>query len=103
MARSHNKKKRRRLSPMLKLAMVLCAALMIFSGFSELKTMYDLHSSISDTQQKQSALKAEKKELTKKKKDLSDPDYIEYIARGKYLVTKEGEQVFKFSNDDTNN
>ena len=101
MAKSRKKKKR--LSPAAKLIMVVCAALMILSGLSELKTMYDLHRSISDTQQKQSALNAEKKELKKKKKNLSDPDYIEYIARGKYLVTKEGEQVFKFSNNDTNN
>ena len=70
MAKSRKKKKR--LSPAAKLIMVVCAALMILSGLSELKTMYDLHRSISDTQQKQSALNAEKKELTKKKKNLSD-------------------------------
>ena len=59
MAKSRKKKKR--LSPAAKLIMVVCAALMILSGLSELKTMYDLHRSISDTQQKQSALNAEKK------------------------------------------
>ena len=34
--------------------------------------------------------------LEETKQKLTNPDYIEYIARGKYLVTKEGEQVFKF-------
>lgn len=30
------------------------------------------------------------------RENLDNPDYVEYIARGRYLVTKEGEQVFKF-------
>ena len=34
------------------------------------------------------------------KQNLTNPDYVEYIARGKYLVTKEGEQVFKFPSKD---
>ena len=46
------RKKKKRLSPAAKLIMVVCAALMILSGLSELKTMYVLHRSLSDTQQK---------------------------------------------------
>ena len=30
------------------------------------------------------------KELEKAKQNLTNPDYVEYIARGKYLVTKDG-------------
>ena len=45
-------------------------------------------------------LNSKKKELEKTKQNLTNPDYVEYIARGKYLVTKEGEQVFKFPSKD---
>ena len=45
-------------------------------------------------------LSSKKKELEKAKQNLTNPDYVEYIARGKYLVTKEGEQVFKFPSKD---
>ena len=38
--------------------------------------------------------------MEKAKQNLTNPDYVEYIARGKYLVTKEGEQVFKFPSKD---
>ena len=29
------------------------------------------------------------------KEKLQDPEYLKYMVRGKYLVTKDGEQVFK--------
>lgn len=76
--------------------LLVFAIYFIFSGLSELKTTLELKRSIAETQAKTTELKKKKKDLETKKKNLSDPDYIEYIARGKYLVTKEGEQVFKF-------
>lgn len=79
--------------------MLVISVFLIGSGLKELKTTYDLKRSIAQTKEKTAELKKEKKDLEKKKKNLSDPDYIEYIARGKYLVTKEGEQVFKFPSE----
>lgn len=72
------------------------SAFFIWEGVMEIKTTIDLNNSIKETKMRIQELEKQKSELEKKKKDLSDPDYIEYIARGKYLVTKEGEQVFKF-------
>lgn len=72
------------------------SAFLIWEGVMELKTTVELNNSIKETKLRIRELEKQKSELEKKKKDLSDPDYIEYIARGKYLVTKEGEQVFKF-------
>ena len=77
--------------------LLACASFFfIWEGLMELKTMWELNASIKETKIRIQELEEQKTELEKKKKDLSDPDYIEYIARGKYLVTKEGEQVFKF-------
>lgn len=78
------------------IVLILLIGFFLGSGIKEVKTTLDLKSSIAQSNSKLKELKAKKTELEKKKKNLQDPDYIEYIARGKYLVTKEGEQVFKF-------
>lgn len=60
----------------------------------------DLKASIEQKKEEKKNLNSKKKELEKTKQNLTNPDYVEYIARGKYLVTKEGEQVFKFPSKD---
>lgn len=54
---------------------------------------------MEDNKKESQALDERKEELEETKENLENPDYIEYLARGKYLVTKDGEQVFKFSDD----
>lgn len=47
----------------------------------------------------------QKKELSAQKEKLKDPEYVKRYARGKFLVIKKGEQVFKLpggSSEDTN-
>ncbi len=72
----------------------------LVSGFQQLAIMYDLKANISTKQETKKTLTAKKKKLEKTKQNLTNPDYAEYVARGKYLVTKEGEQVFKFPSSD---
>ncbi|MBP3852045.1 MAG: septum formation initiator family protein [Erysipelotrichaceae bacterium] len=96
MAKNKKKTSKKRRHTFFYLFLVIVSGVLIWTGIQELKTTFDLHISIRETEEKNKELKKEKKELEAKKKNLSDPDYIEYIARGKYLVTKEGEQVFKF-------
>lgn len=95
------KKKKRRMSRFMRifLSMILVAlsGLFFYSGFQELKTTAEINASIQENKNKSSELDAKKEELEKTKENLTNPDYIEYLARGKYLVTKDGEQVFKFS------
>ncbi len=43
-------------------------------------------------------LEEEKAQLEKKQRDLTNPDYLEFIARGKYQVSRYGEQIFMFPN-----
>lgn len=80
--------------------MLTLSGVLIFQGFQQLTMMQDLKASISKKEQEKKALTSKKKELEKTKQNLTNPDYVEYIARGKYLVTKEGEQVFKFPSKD---
>lgn len=72
------------------------SAFLIMGGMRQLVMTHELRTSINQKQKEKKALSSKKKELEKAKQNLTNPDYVEYIARGKYLVTKEGEQVFKF-------
>ena len=67
-------------------------AMLVMSGF--------LIMGIVQKEKEKKELSSKKKELEKAKQNLTNPDYVEYIARGKYLVTKEEEQVFKFPSKD---
>ena len=73
--------------------MLVMSGFLIMGGLQQLSMTHELKSSIVQKEK-------EKKELEKAKQNLTNPDYVEYIARGKYLVTKEGEQVFKFPSKD---
>ena len=77
------------------IAMLVMSGFLIMGGLQQLSMTHELKSSIV-----QKELSSKKKELEKAKQNLTNPDYVEYIARGKYLVTKEGEQVFKFPSKD---
>ena len=82
------------------IAMLVMSGFLIMGGLRQLSMTHELKSSINQKQKEKKALSSKKKELEKAKQNLTNPDYVEYIARGKYLVTKEGEQVFKFPSKD---
>lgn len=49
------------------------------------------------------SLENQKDDLSKEKQNLENPEYVKRFARGKYMVSKPGEQVFKLpakNNDD---
>lgn len=82
------------------IAMLVMSGFLIMGGLQQLSMTHELKSSIVQKEKEKKELASKKKELEKAKQNLTNPDYVEYIARGKYLVTKEGEQVFKFPSKD---
>ena len=82
------------------IAMLVMSGFLIMGGLQQLSMTHELKSSIVQKEKENKELSSKKKELEKAKQNLTNPDYVEYIARGKYLVTKEGEQVFKFPSKD---
>ena len=82
------------------IAMLVMSGFLIMGGLQQLSMTHELKSSIVQKEKVKKELSSKKKELEKAKQNLTNPDYVEYIARGKYLVTKEGEQVFKFPSKD---
>lgn len=82
------------------IAMLVMSGFLIMGGLQQLSMTHELKSSIVQKEKEKKELSSKKKELEQAKQNLTNPDYVEYIARGKYLVTKEGEQVFKFPSKD---
>ena len=96
-----NKKSKSKVTRFLLCMMLLCASAgLIYSGAKELRTTAQIRLDIQEDNEESAALDEKKAELETTKENLTNPDYIEYLARGKYLVTKDGEQVFKFSESD---
>lgn len=90
-------KKRRRMTPFNK---ILCLVLIVASGFmlyaavQEAMTTLKLQQQLSDVQAKLQEVQDENKYLNSEKEKLQDPDYVETYARGKYQLSKNGEQIF---------
>lgn len=80
-------------------ALLFTSVYMFWCGFKELETTAQIRLSMENNKKESQALDERKEELEETKNNLENPDYIEYLARGKYLVTKDGEQVFKFSDE----
>ncbi|MEY8308189.1 septum formation initiator family protein [Erysipelotrichaceae bacterium 51-3] len=67
-----------------------------FQGINDVQTFINLKSEVKANEELLDATKAEQEKLEATKKNLTNPDYLELVARGKYHVLREGEQVFVF-------
>lgn len=61
----------------------------------EVKTTISLEADIREAKAERDALLKEKEILTDQKEKLQNEDYAIAYARGEFLLTREGEQVFK--------
>ena len=84
---------------------VLCLLLAGISGYFlyhcalDVLTTFQLKEQIAQNKSQISELEDEQTALQEQKEKLQDPEYLKYMVRGKYLVTKDGEQVFKQAHD----
>lgn len=79
--------------------LVLCA-FFIFQIYQDVELSVQLKSEYKEAEQLLLTLEAQKETLSEEKLKLEDPAYVKRYARGKYMVTKEGEQVFKLPSKD---
>lgn len=92
------KRKKRKKHPMkslISLIMIGLSCFLFYAAFQDITVMLNLKSEISANNTEIETLTKQKEDLTVQKKKLEDPEYVKRYARDKYLVTKEGEQVFK--------
>ncbi len=91
------RKKKRKLAPITKflcLILVLMSGFMLYSVGMEVYTTFRLHQELAEVKAKLQEVQDENTYLTNEKTKLQDPDYVQSYARGNYMLTKDGEQIF---------
>ena len=73
---------------------IFIAFFLIWSAAQDVITTVKLKKEISASQEMIEELENQKTTLSKEKTNLENPDYVKRFVRGKYLVSKPGEQVF---------
>jgi cell division protein DivIC len=69
------------------------------AGVDILSTL-KLTNQVKDSQNLIEKLEVENKQLVNQKNKLQDPEYVKSYARGAYMLSKNGEQIFQISGDD---
>jgi cell division protein DivIC len=83
----------------------MIAGIVYFAGQikGEVQTTFTLLTDINETKAEYDKVLAEKDQLTQQKEQLSNSDYVRTWARGEYLITKEGEEIYKLPAQTTGN
>ncbi len=94
--------KKKKKSPLATLFTVVLSLLMLAgTGYflwqisREVETTFTLLTDISDAKKELADLKAEQEHLMQQKEQLLDENYVKIWARGEYLITQEGEEIYK--------
>ena len=61
----------------------------------EVETTFTLLTDINDAKKELAELQAEQEHLMQQKEQLLDENYVKIWARGEYLITQEGEEIYK--------
>ena len=91
------RKKKKKLTPVVKLICFVIIGLsfyLIYLSFNEFVTMIELKSDLADVQEQLQQVQDENTYLTSQRDKLQDPDYVLSYARGNYMLTKEGENIY---------
>ena len=95
MAKKKGKTGRTIVSVIIVLACSVAFLFMLKKLTQEVKTTFTLRADLKEAEAERDALLREKEKLTEHKEKLSNDDYVIAYARGEYLLTREGEQIFK--------
>lgn len=91
------KKSRKKLTPFSKLICILFIGFgcyLLYIGISEIIMYQRLNSELKEANARYQEVKDENSYYTSEKEKLQDPDYIQSYARGNYMLSKDGEQIF---------
>lgn len=80
------------------IGLTLVAIFLLLGAGGEVLTMLKIKKQAKIVKQELERLKEENITLKDKSKKLSDPNYVQTYARGNYMFTKEGEQIFYLPN-----
>lgn len=93
-----NVKKKRKMKKMnyhVRNAILLtCSVFFLYTAIKELTTTKQLKDDINKAQEYALQIEKERSDLEKQKEMLQDPNYVINYARGKLLISQDGEQIF---------
>ena len=85
------------MTPFLRLICYLIIAASVFllvEVAKEIYTTVELKKQLAEVQQKYQEVQDESAYLLQEREKLTDPDYVQSYARGNYMLSREGEQIF---------
>lgn len=89
------KKKGNKAALIISLILIVLSAVLLYPVGKELSTILGLRAQLKESKTLLEEIEKENLVLTEQKNKLNDPEYIKSYARGEYLLSKEGEQIFK--------
>ena len=100
MASKKEKKQKKdiRKTILLSILSVLMIAAIVYFAFEiskEVETTFTLLTDISDAKKELADLQEEEQKLIRQREQLTDENYVKTWARGEYLITKEGEEIYR--------
>lgn len=101
--KSGNKKKQ--YHPMKKffsVFLVMVGCCFTYMSAKEIITTMQLQQEIKQTEAEIEVLKTEQTKLEEQKQKFSDEEYVKRYARGKFLLSKDGETLYKLNDQDNN-
>lgn len=103
-AKKSTVKKKRKYRPMQKFVsvfLILFACFFTYQSAKEIITTVQLKQEISANKEKIKDLEEQQKKLEEQKAKFSDEEYVKRYARGKYLLSKDGETLYKLNENET--
>ena len=91
------KTKRRIKGPVLRaisFVVIAVSCFMIYGVAREVMNTMELKNQLEDVKLHLEMVQAEHEQLTSQQEKLQDPNYVQSYARGNYMLSKEGEQIF---------
>ena len=104
--KKRKKKKSRRLTPVMKLiciALICVSIYLLYSVGREVVTTLELRRQLAEVEEKLEKVQLENERLNKEKEKMQDPDYVQSYARGNYMLSKDGEQIFYLPESNSGN
>lgn len=94
------KKKVKTLSVLVSLILLCGAGFFLYQAFNEIVNTYNLTKELRTAQSILEQIDNESQYLKEQKTKLEDPEYVKSYARGTYMLSKDGEQIFYLPSND---
>ncbi|MEA5026879.1 hypothetical protein SDC9_105059 [bioreactor metagenome] len=94
------KPKRKPMSIVVSIVLLAGAGYFLYQAGTEIWSTYQLTKELQTAQSLLDEIQSENQYLTEQKEKLEDPEYVKSYARGTYMLSKDGEQIFYLPSTD---